>query len=685
MAHTDLDVTFTAEDTYRLPDVYREGACLLMDLQRRGLITPLQERLKVNRQGGYSACDAWNHLLMYYSAGATKGLRPSWGALGPHAPVLAAITGRRSLPSPASMSRILNAVETELIRPEAGWMLTEFTGVDAVITHPAAQSYDALGQGWHVFDVDPTARPFHHRDLPDAEDLPKAHRYTEETCARGYTGRKRGDALYRACRAQHAGSAATVHHHLTLGNGEGVVEFEYALDSVVVLCERLSLPPERVMVRMDGEHGNVPWFTACRERNLPFVTRLNRPHLLRKPEVFRRLRSATWFQVPDSLAGPQRAAADLGILKVRPGQKTRRSDGSRYESLEIRVVASIFPKRGDAKRGVVLDGWQVELFAVDLEPETWPASDAVAVYFGRCGQENRYSQEERELGTNRLLSGHLPGQEFAVLAALTLWNLRISRGFELNPPPAVAPVQQLRQPVVDERVPGGWPADPVVNDLLGSLPWDTLLGAREHWRWDAKHGDIVCAEDRRLRLTTVRPSENSPGKTGLIFRRPKGGGQACPHRPGCLSSPHDDASKHVQLSVPTEVAAVVRERLRAVRGKSKDIPLVSIKPITGSPGCLIPTESMFLPAAARAAVRALFERATLHLVLKKPAPSPLTPSLVADNPTRRQHRRMTWAERRERYAIRDGTRLRVGVAAKPALKHFLNGESSRESIGESCA
>jgi hypothetical protein len=90
---------------------------------------------------------------------------------------------------------------------------------------------------------------------------------------------------------------------------------------------------------MDGEYGHVPWFTACRERGLPFVTRLNRPKLFEDPEVLDRLRSATWYRVPDSLAGPRRAAADVGTLTVHAGQQTRRPDGERYEPVTLRVVA----------------------------------------------------------------------------------------------------------------------------------------------------------------------------------------------------------------------------------------------------------------------------------------------------------------------------------------------------------
>jgi hypothetical protein len=122
---------------------------------------------------------------------------------------------------------------------------------------------------------------------------------------------------------------------------------------------------------MDGELGNVPWFAARRERGLPFVTRLNRPKLYSDPEVLERLRAANWTRVADSGSGPVRAAADIGELLIRPGKKTPRPDGSVYEPITVRVVASIFPKNGEAKRGRVLDGWQVELFAVDLPADGW--------------------------------------------------------------------------------------------------------------------------------------------------------------------------------------------------------------------------------------------------------------------------------------------------------------------------
>src|SRR5690606_4196631 len=115
------------------------------------------------------------------------------------------------------------------------------------------------------------------------------------------------------------------------------------------------------------------WYTACRARRLPFITRLNRTNLYEDPEVLALLRSATWHHVPDSRCEPQRSAADLGVLTLTAAKATRRPDGKPYEPVAVRVVACIFPKTGEAKRGRTIDGWEVELFAVDLPEDAWPA------------------------------------------------------------------------------------------------------------------------------------------------------------------------------------------------------------------------------------------------------------------------------------------------------------------------
>ena len=674
MARGSIQVTYKSMDAARIPDDLTEGAALLMDLSRCGVVDGVGERLHIRRQGGYCGLDVWLLLLLFFTTGARRGVRAFWDLLRPHIKQLAALAGRRRLPAPASLSRALDAVEPDLLRKESPWLLSGVAEVDEVMRHPAMLSYDTLGQGWHLFDLDPTVTTLRHRALPVDDDLPEPRRRSEDTAAPGYSGRKRGDVQFRRMTVEHMGSSVWVHAHLSPGNGEGMTDFELALDTVAQTCDRLEHPRSRALVRMDGEFGNVPWFTACRERGLPFITRLNRSKLYEDPEVLARLRAATWYRVPDSKSGPGRSATDLGVLRVPPGLRTRRPDGSAYEPVSVRVVASIFPKTGKAKRGRVLDGYQVELFAVDLSADAWPASDAVAAYYGRTAEENRFAQEDRELGLDRIISYHLPGQELATLVGLSLWNLRVVRGFKLAPPPADPPAQRPRCPQADDRVPERWPRDPVVQDTIAQLDWSLLPAKRPGWCWDAVTDELRCEQGRELTLTTVRPAEHAKGRTGIIFMRPKGGCEDCLCRPRCLQSNRELASKHTEFSAPTPLAQRLRERLAVVRAGPGAPP--AIKPIDTDPGLAEIADSLFLPATARHSYRAVFRGATLKIEVERPLPEPPWPRLVAVDVADRQHRRLTWAQNVDRYALPAGTKVRVEVAGSSTLRRML-GERRR--------
>lgn len=669
MARPRINVTFQPTDTARIPDDLTEGAALLLDLQDRGALDELGQRLRIRRQGGYCGLDVFLMLLLFFAASARRGLRGFWDLLRPHVLKLAALAGRRSLPSPASMSRALEAVEPELIRPAAPLLLCEMPGIDPVMLHPAAQTYDAKGQGWHVFDLDPTVTALRHRALPMGEDLPEPLRLSEQIGAPGHRGRKRGELVFRRVTVQHTGSGAWVHAHLSPGNGEGVPDFELALDSVVQTCERLGQPRSRAMARMDGEYGSIPFFTACRERLLPFVTRLNRPKLFEDPAVLKRLRKGPWFQVPDSGSGPQRAAMDLGLLLVHPGGKTRRPDGSPYDPIRLRVVASAFPKTGSANHGRLLDGWQVELFAVDLPADAWPAPEAVALYFGREAEESRFGQEDRELGLDRILSYHLPGQELCTLVGLSLWNLRLARGFERERPPEQRPESKARCPVVDERLPMDWPRDPLLQKALGALPWEHLLQRRPGWCWDTEDQQLRCEMGRAMSLTTVRPMEYASGQTGVIFRRPKGGCEDCEALSRCLQTERQGASKHVELSVATKQAELLRDRLSLVRDKAA--PSAVIGTFTKTPGPREVLAPLLLPASARTAFTRCFMGASLRVEVELPPSAAPWPRLVARDVAERQRRRKTWADNLARYALPEGAHVRVEASGPVAFRQML--------------
>ena len=358
-------------------------------------------------------------------------------------------------------------------------------------------------------------------------------------------------------------------------------------------------------------------------------------------------------------------------MTLEAGERTRRPDGGLYEPLVLRVVASIFPKHGEAKRGRTLDGWQLELFATDLPADGWPALELVAAYFGRTGQENRFAQEDRELGLDRIVSYELPGQELASLVGLALWNLRLVRGFELEPPPATAPPARVRHTELDERVPERWPRDPVVCKELAQQDWPELLAKRPGWSHAPATGELRCSQDRPLALTSVRPAEHAPGRTGVIFRRPSGGCVDCPSRPECLRTERREATKHVEVTLPSEPAGRLRDRLAVVRSR----PSSAIVPIEVQPGPRALEDALLLPALARQLFAELFVGATLHLSVELPPPEPARPRLVALDPAARQHRRKTWQQNLDRYALPDNARVRLVVAASPKLRHLL-GEPS---------
>lgn len=686
MAHGSLAVTFNSPDTSRIPERLTEGASLLMDLRHRGILAAVGDRLHIRRQGGYCGLDVWLTLLLYFAACPGQGIRMFWEeTLRPHVQQLAALAGRRSLPASASLSRALNSVEPELLRESSNWLLTGASEVDEVLRHPAVQMVDAQGHGWHGFDLDPTVTTLRQRALPEDDDLPEPRRRSENTGAPGHSGRKRGNIQFRRITVQHSGSGVWVHGHLSPGNGEGVIDFYRSLDTVGETVKRLGHPLDRTLLRMDGEYGNVPWFTACREHGLPFVTRLNRPKLFEDPDVLDRLRLATWYRVPDSLSGPQRAAADIGVLTVSAGKDTQRPDGSGYDPVRIRVVASIFPRDGAAQRGRTLDGWQVELFAVDLPADAWPAPDAIAAYFGRTAEENRFGQEDRELGftgLDRIISYHLPGQELATLVGLSLWNLRLARGFERETPPHKRPAQALRLHQVDQRVTKQWPRDPVIRNILAELDWPTLLAQRPRWQWDDVSGELHCPDGRGLPLTTVRSSEHAKDRTSIIFRRQTGGCEDCSDPTPCLRSEREQTSKHTEISIPTPVAERLRQRLTRVRGKTTRPRTIDL--VEGSPGPLMASEALFLPARARQAFVAVFLGASLRIHVETPRPAEPAPRLVAADIPDRQRRRSTWDRNVERYAAPDGTKVRVEATGHATFRRML-GEPHRAATANDYA
>lgn len=696
-------VTWAPAEPGKIPDTLTAGVALVEDLAAREQLTLLADRVRIRREGGFAGFDVLLFLLYYFSSGQRIGVKRFWDLAGPYANQLAGVALRTTLPTPASVSRALNRVRLELVRPVLPWLLGEMSGIDQVLRHKSALVYDALRQGHHLFDFDPSVHVLRHRALPEGEDLPAAERRSARIGAPGYPGRKRGDVQIRRATLQHAGSGAWLGCWLSPGNSERHEGLDRALEVIVETCARLGHSLTRALIRCDGEFAGVPYYWACRARGVPFLTRLTRPQLFDDPEFRKRLAEAVWYDVRDSRSGPRRSAADLGVITIRAGRDTLRPDGTPYDPIDVRVVVSRLPRDKDPDHGVVLDGWQYELFAADLDPVAWPPEEVVTAYFARGGQENRFAQEDREVGLDRIFSYELPGQELAVNIGLWLWNLRIARGFELDPPTDVAPPQPRCIPTVDRREPVKMaaepestpdtstfpaPATPVVmgpitrvGHILGGLDWASMLARRAGWRFDVSEGEVVCTDGRRLALAMVRHQEHTPGSTSVMFRRPVDGCAGCPADIRCEAVNRVRRAKEISLTVPSALATELRECLAGARSEGHgsvvpptvpDEPRFSLKapPAPRMPGREV-VGPFFLPASARRA----FDDTTLGMTVsivtvcapRRARPHPLVARSAAD----RQHRRLTWEEHLARYALAPGSEPTISFRGGPGIPRWI--------------
>lgn len=180
----------------RLPDWASGGVVIVEWLRQHGQWEEAVERLRIQREGGYAGIDALMFLLYYFASGLRVGVKEFSDRARECHRRLAAVGGRQRLPTQASMSRILAAVDLETAQVFGRWLLRQAPAIATVLQHPSVLTRDAIGGAWHVFDWDPTVTTLRHRALPAFEGTPDARRRSESLAAPGYSGRKRGDVQF---------------------------------------------------------------------------------------------------------------------------------------------------------------------------------------------------------------------------------------------------------------------------------------------------------------------------------------------------------------------------------------------------------------------------------------------------------------------------------------------------------
>lgn len=684
MQEFGIDVEMSRRSTSVVPSHLRLGTLMLLTLAEEGGVRRAQQAFPLNRGGGHRVAGLFALAVLALCAGPSWSVRRLRDGIGKRlAKNIAVIAEVSDLPSQSAFSRALGRFGFDGVHSFVRSMLA--FSIDAeLLSLPQAHHVDALGEPLHVVDIDPTVTTFRKRDLPEGDDLaePKRRAYGEA----GHTGRKRGELRVRVVPAIHDGTALGLAMRYVDEEGSIVPVLEHVVPDSVSALTTCGVPSEQILIRGDGELGSVGAMSTIIDAGALLLVRLSRYSLLKRDEVVARLPTLQWLSVRSGESGVKREAAELGTFTLTG------TDAYANRMVTVRVVVTRLRRTSEPDHGVMQDGYQLELFATTLDPSRWSAADVSELYGGRASIENRFGQEDRELGLSHTYSYNPPGQAWMVGVGMLIWNRQIIHGWRENPIPHTPRVQSER-PLADDDTPLPMQealavaedepsvAKPVEEESNpetpepSPAPEPSLHAARQvlvpivravfartlsqvNWTYDVETASLLCPHNQRLRLYSVG-NVSKAGRPRLCMRTESYACQGCPLREGCY--PADRRSPYKQLSgaITVEEEKSCSDALNVLRqfrppppsrvpGPSHPIGPVSTLPFFEPPvrtksGPWIPERPLFLPAAARDFTR--FEASNIEIRItrhKRRPPKRVKPHLLlATDRNDRSHRRKT--------------------------------------------
>ena len=655
---------------------------------QQGLLTQVSQQLRFLWRRGYGMLDLVTFFLALSCGYSAGGIRGFGGQIKGCARRLAAIAGRRDLMTSASVSRALRAADRiENMDAQVAWLLREGAAVKQLVSAAAVQTRDALGQQWMVLDFDPKVCPQRQRALPEGDELPPARRRAAPLCAAGYPGRHRAETQVSTAILSHVGAGLFVQATVHAGNTPFSLALGIASDAGAALADHCAKARSQTLIRFDGAGGHAKAMAEVSARGLHFLTRQSHLALLSEPQIVAHLAQARWTPVSDARSGPRREAAELGQYEVGLDNQGK--------VVSPRMVVSRFACPDGVKHGAgtVRDGWHYEVFATSLDASAWPAADTVALYYGRCGQENQFAQAIKHIRLGEVFCYDLAGQRLAT--ALMMWanNLRMARAAahvgELGSPPAQQERTTHPEPEPEPEPEPGPEPEPKPEPKPEPAPTPGGLAA---WR--------LCPRGLAAPLHNIRACHGSG--CHAIYRMPRGVCGSCPELAGCTRSPHQSYAREFWLSLPVSMlaeraelmaqaraslmsrtgpngtATAGREPAATTANEPKSTQHCRWKPPPRQPaGRWQPANPSLIPAEL---VRqwANAQRGFAIDVRIFPAKQEPSPPWLACSAARRQRRRHTWAERNQWAALRGSATVIRRPLLDDRLDRLRGGTSCRD-------
>src|SRR6266480_243409 len=291
IASSGVSIQTSPQSVPSTPSWLGEVAVVAHYLSMLGLLEKiaLEVRFSRLRFGIYDVID-FVAVLIGYALSGEPTLKAFYGRLRPFASKFMALFGREELPSRSALSRFLAAIDqltVEALRAlfQKDLLARPLTEVDK----PTGGLWDRSGEQWWVFDADGTRQAARQRALPQTKDRPSAHRRMDAVCAPGYTGHKRGEVV----RTRTTLLQAHTHQWLATFGGAGNGDYRGdLLRAIAVMTGYLTsqqIPPDRAILRLDGQYGDYAIVIDLDKSGLASVMRGKDYGLLDRPEIQARL------------------------------------------------------------------------------------------------------------------------------------------------------------------------------------------------------------------------------------------------------------------------------------------------------------------------------------------------------------------------------------------------------------
>lgn len=385
-------------------------------LRHQGVLALIEERVRfVRRRFGHYDLIDFVVVLLGYAISGERTLETFYERMQPFATTFMALFGRDRLPARSTLSRFLAALDRAPVEALRTVFLEDLLARPLEKEEQVGGLWDRQGTPSLVFDLDGTRQAARQRALPCTPDLPPAGRRLDKVCAPGYLGRKRGEVVRTRTTILQAHThqwVGTFSGTSGAGNGDYRGELQQAVKAISAYAQAQSVPLSQAVVRLDGQYGNGA--NVADLAGLAYIMRGKDYDLLNLQKVQARLAQPPDQQTTHPETGTCRALFDCPDLRLSPtGPRTR-------------VIVATHPATATAPPIGTMRGEVVyELFFTALPVDAFTPADVVALYLHRGAFEAVLADEDQEQDPDRWCSHTAWGQEFWLILAQWIWNLRL--------------------------------------------------------------------------------------------------------------------------------------------------------------------------------------------------------------------------------------------------------------------